>query len=492
MYLFEKIDKIKDNENYIKGFKYEYGVDVPRDYQTALKYYKIAASEGHKLSKDKVKCEHLDRKGVLFNSVFFVLVLLYSLYYNHLWFTFLASGTAFTFTSVIHLKRYWIRTGYAFIVNIITFFVSVLVILPLSSVLPYLYGISTLPLTLLAIIGFFVFIVGIILYFSEKEFKYILVILAGVIHLIIVIVVFNIRTPDTKFLFKEVDGGVEITGLKTTQQITEIPRKINNRPVVSIGSYAFANSQIETLTIPDSVLTIKPYAFYNNNKLISIELPENIKLSEGVFALTTLEKVTLPNNMIEIPDYLFFGSINLREIQIPNSVKKIGTSAFMYTFSIEEINLPNGVTTIGDKAFSQMNIKSFIMPDTVVEMGTGVFKNTIYLEDVHLSTNLKEIPDETFYGNQSINHYVVPRHITSIGERVLEKASNLQTIELHDGITTIKSQAFCDAIKLNHVTIPDSMTHLSDGLFRNNQSLTDTNGHILTVPVIPLLIKKMR
>ena len=83
---------------------------------------------------------------------------------NQIWFGFFATGLSLSISSMIHFKKYWIKTGYAFIVNIAVFFISVLVILPLSGILPYLFGITTFPLTILVITGFFVLIAGVVLY----------------------------------------------------------------------------------------------------------------------------------------------------------------------------------------------------------------------------------------------------------------------------------------------------------------------------------------
>ena len=186
-------------------------------------------------------------------------------------------------------------------------------------------------------------------------------------------ITYNIDTPDIIFKFKEIEGGIEITGFRTSQVETNIPEKLNNRTVISIGSYAFAGKDIESMYVPDTVKNIKPYAFYNSS-ITSIRLPDDVNLSEGVFALSKLESIKLPSQMTQIHDLLFYGATKLESIDIPLTVKKIGRRAFMYATTIDSIDIPNQVTHIDDEAFSATKLESFIMPDSVTKLGIGVFK----------------------------------------------------------------------------------------------------------------------
>ena len=471
MNLFEKIDKLRDNDNYKLGLKYEFGMDTKKNYDRALEYYRLAAKEGHFQAKEKVKNSRINRKSVIFNFFFFIIIMVISLIINELWLAPLATGTSLCTTSVYFFGKYWHRKSFAYRFNLVTFFFSVLVILPLSAVLPYVFGLTTLPVTFLFVIAVFVMLSGIILFISEKEINYVITSVSGLFLLVVSIVTFNIHTPDTIFNFKEVDGGVMITGFKTEKRIvTEIPTKLNNRPVVSIGPYAFANSRVKTMKIPDSVKKIGQYAFYNS-LLESIELPDHVELSEGAFAFTKIRSISLPNQLTEIPDNLFLGNYELTEVVIPDTVIRIGKRAFAGVQGMSKIEIPDSVREIDNEAFSYTYLESFHMPNSVEKLGTGVFKNAPLLSDIRFSTQLDKIPDETFYGNQALIQFEVPKHIKIIGKRAFAY-SNLERIDFHDDIHTIDEEAFRDNQRLKSVILPKSLTHLNDGLFRNNQSLT--------------------
>lgn len=85
-----------------------------------------------------------------------------------------------------------------------------------------------------------------------------------------------------------------------------IPAEYKGLPVVKIGQYAFAESKIEHLTIPDCLKTIDNHAFYNAVR---------------------------------------FNVLNTR------SVESIGESAFEYS-AIKDITLGAGLKTIGNSAFA--------------------------------------------------------------------------------------------------------------------------------------------
>ena len=471
MSLFSHSKTHVENENYKLGLKYEFGKDTKRDYQKALKYYEMAAMDGHLGAKQKLRYVQYDKVSIFVTLLVLLVTLVIGLYYNQIWFPFFATGLSITIFSIFHFKSYWIKDGYAHKLNLVLFFCAILLLLPLSSILPYLFGVTTLSLTLLNIISFFILFAGTVIYFSEKEFRNLMVIITGFIVLIISIVPYFIETNDKVFMFKNVDGGVEIIGLKIQKEITNIPSRLNNKPVVSIGKDAFRGQNIRDVYIPDSVLTIKEYAFYNSS-LETIRLPEHVKLSTGVFAFTNLETITLPNNLDSIPDRLFYGAIYLDELTIPATVKSIGKEAFYYTLSLDQLTLPEELESIDDYAFAASAIESLIIPESVTLLGKGLFENNYHIHFVKFPNNLNILPERTFKGTKSLGDYQVPNHIHAIEAYAFEDAT-LSSITFHDDIINIGKGAFKDVKGLVEVQLPPLLTRLEDELFRNNISLVN-------------------
>lgn len=73
--------------------------------------------------------------------------------------------------------------------------------------------------------------------------------------------------------------------------------------VKTIGEYAFANTTIESIEIPEGVLVEIPFrCFLNCTLLKEVKLPSTLKvISECAFDNTALDKIEIPDNF---PDNL--------------------------------------------------------------------------------------------------------------------------------------------------------------------------------------------
>ena len=102
-------------------------------------------------------------------------------------------------------------------------------------------------------------------------------------------------------------------------------------PVTAIGPVAFENcTDLESVTIPNSITSIGRFAFVNCSSLTSVIIPNSVTTIgndafDGCFKLTSL---TIGNSVTSIGDYAFCQCSSLTSVNIPNSVTSIGSSAF--------------------------------------------------------------------------------------------------------------------------------------------------------------------
>ena len=96
--------------------------------------------------------------------------------------------------------------------------------------------------------------------------------------------------------------------------------------VTGIGDYAFSNTCLELLIIPNSVREIGEHAFFNNKYLKKLALPDYLKTIPLAMAwyCDRLEKVWIPNTIETIEDRAFLLCESLKSITIPGSVTSIG------------------------------------------------------------------------------------------------------------------------------------------------------------------------
>ena len=74
-------------------------------------------------------------------------------------------GISFTGITLFYMKKYWILTGYANILNTVILFLALVVILPYSVIKPYLNGITWIPVVLLFSAAIFIFLSALVLFF---------------------------------------------------------------------------------------------------------------------------------------------------------------------------------------------------------------------------------------------------------------------------------------------------------------------------------------
>lgn len=133
------------------------------------------------------------------------------------------------------------------------------------------------------------------------------------------------------FTYQDVSDGVELTGFYPVSSVTDIrvPPAINGKSVVSIGDYAFLNSDVGIIYLPDTIKRIGNSAFKDCNSLYDI---------------------LLSNNLAEIGEHAFDGCNNLTSVELPKSLNTLGSYAFANS-GIEEIEILSNVLEISPDCF---------------------------------------------------------------------------------------------------------------------------------------------
>ena len=105
--------------------------------------------------------------------------------------------------------------------------------------------------------------------------------------------------------------------------------------------------ELRNLVIPDNVKTIGDYAFYNNNKLVSLKLGVGlIEIGKNAFeSCSSLTEVSIPDNVTTINQYAFSGCTSLATLNLGKGIQTLGTGAFggggnLSTINIYAVNPP--------------------------------------------------------------------------------------------------------------------------------------------------------
>lgn len=135
-----------------------------------------------------------------------------------------------------------------------------------------------------------------------------------------------------------------------------IPSKVNRFSIVGIQAKTFfGNTEITSVTIPESVKYIGENAFTGCLSLESVTISNSVtELGKGCFtSCTALKSVSLGKGVTTIPENCFYACTSLRSIEFPENITEIGDQAFFGCGDLSGAYIPPTVTAIGKDAIGR-------------------------------------------------------------------------------------------------------------------------------------------
>lgn len=208
-----------------------------------------------------------------------------------------------------------------------------------------------------------------------------------------------------------------------TTDIVTVPKEVSDGTtsyqVTAIGVEAFRWSKASSITLPETIDSIKESAF-NGASITAITLPKNLKYI-GVYAFGSakLTGIDIPASVERIDENAFFGSSSnptLTQVTLHDGLKYIGKSAF-YGCGISELEIPASVDTISATAFLlSKNLKKVTLHDGIKSIGNGAFNLCSNLSDITLPNSLTELGMEAFLNDKALTAINIPANLEKIGE----------------------------------------------------------------------------
>ena len=282
----------------------------------------------------------------------------------------------------------------------------------------------------------------------------------------------------------------------------------NTFSVNKISSYAFSNSAITSVIIPNTITNIDYNAFSSCNSLTSVILPNSLTTIgyNAFYECSNIDVLIVPNSVTSIGnnafknvkaivyngtagtasstwgalvrynvldgDFVYEDSTKVKlvaylgsssSVTIPSSVTEIDANAFANCSSLTQVDLANAIT-IGNNAFYGCNnIESVTTGNTVSLTNSALFLHKNGYEYQVLS-------------DDKVNLISAPKNIT--GSLTISSVTAGNTFNVED----IKSYAFEDCTGLTSITIPNTITTINDGVFKGCVNLVTFNsGNIESV-----------
>ncbi|HFI0159195.1 TPA: leucine-rich repeat protein [Streptococcus suis] len=230
-----------------------------------------------------------------------------------------------------------------------------------------------------------------------------------------------------------------------------------------LGTHSFArSSNLKSVTIPSSLVE-GDGAFIDSKNLVNISLaPGTTKIIDGLFRGTGFTEFTIPEGITEIGANAFSDNENLTTITLPSTLRAIGANAFSNT-SLKRIVLPPGMKKIPDGLLQGTKVEEFVIPEGVEEIGVQAFAYNPFLKSVVLPSSLKKIGYGAFQ-NTGIESITFKDGLVEIDDYAFSN-TNLKSVLLPNSVTRLGSSAFSGISTLTSITLSEGLTEINAGTF---------------------------
>ena len=172
-----------------------------------------------------------------------------------------------------------------------------------------------------------------------------------------------------------------------------------------------------------------PDRFVHNGKTYKVTC-----IGEGAFKasvqnhelVSLVSSVEMPNSIDTIRNWAFSECVHLTSIDIPNSVKYIGDAAFAGS-GLTSVVIPSSVNGFGNSVFSSTCLTSVEIPESMEKIPCGMFSMCFSLTSVTLHDHVTTICDDAFY-DSGLTSFEIPASVNYLGVNPLDDCSSLTTL----------------------------------------------------------------
>lgn len=192
--------------------------------------------------------------------------------------------------------------------------------------------------------------------------------------------------------------------------------------------------------------------------------------------------VAIPEGTTKIGNYAFYDNQKITKLVLPEGLVEIGDEAFSRCSPIFsenpdslEVVFPSTLKKVGSGAFASNVIRKLVLPSTITTYGKNVFEGNV-LEELVLPDTMKVVP-EGLAANNKLKKIMIPDSVQKIGERAFDY-NTLETIQFGKGLTEIGAGAFYGN-DLKTVTVPATVTKIGAYAFEATGSVKNFTGTIV-------------
>ena len=251
--------------------------------------------------------------------------------------------------------------------------------------------------------------------------------------------------------------------------------------ITSIGDYAFADTNLDSLVLPDKLNKLGRRILSGNKGITEIAIPKTLKSvssaylygmdGDGPFTESNIQRATIETGMTEVPEHLFQRNSTLISVEIPDTVVKIGGYAFAQT-GVESIEIPDTVTRLEEGVLAETKLAKLKLPRNIEFIGRRILSGNKGVTEITIPKSLKNVGSAYLYGidgdgpftESNIKRAKIEAGMVKIPEHLFQRDSVLISVEIPDTVTEINAYAFAQT-GLENIEIPESVIVLDNQVF---------------------------
>ena len=251
--------------------------------------------------------------------------------------------------------------------------------------------------------------------------------------------------------------------------------------ITSIGDYAFADTNLDSLVLPDKLNKLGRRILSGNKGITEIAIPKTLKSvssaylygmdGDGPFTESNIQRATIETGMTDVPEHLFQRNSTLISVEIPDTVVKIGGYAFAQT-GVESIEIPDTVTRLEEGVLAETKLAKLKLPRNIEFIGRRILSGNKGVTEITIPKSLKNVGSAYLYGidgdgpftESNIKRAKIEAGMVKIPEHLFQRDSVLISVEIPDTVTEINAYAFAQT-GLENIEIPESVIVLDNQVF---------------------------
>ncbi|MGN0521500.1 MAG: leucine-rich repeat domain-containing protein [Eubacterium sp.] len=278
----------------------------------------------------------------------------------------------------------------------------------------------------------------------------------------------DIKSGDFTYLLFS-DGTAAVTQYSGSEAVLVIPEQLDGHTVTALENKSLYKSEITELVLPDTLEVVGNYAAMYCEKLEKVTFGENIRNigvsafeSEGNNATSSgkgVLKTLVWNGAPEIiREKAFYYNDKLTEIVLPNGVKEIEDWAFAKCLSADKIILGQGLELIGDHAFLKCrSAKEIFIPGSCKTVEVSAFYQCTSVEKLTMENGVETLRKGAFEECESLESVVLPNSITVMEPYIFYNCTALKECTMGD-VDTLEKDIFTGAESLTVIAPAQSNT----------------------------------